>query len=175
MTGLLGPGRFRSPPPRFPQDAALERRRADRRSQFVRKHWYGLSGPRPGCRSKRHWRRGVAAGPLVTARYGAALLWLATLSILAQGLYNIEVSRYPSTPASPSSPGSSGLCPDRSSAPGLPGPRFRDGLSYLAATAATPVMILLLGGEMPDPDSVPLHWWMHKFTATAYWLPASFR
>ena len=27
-------------------------------------------------------------------------------------------------------------------------------------------MILLLGGRMPDPESVPLHWWMHKLTAT---------
>ena len=39
----------------------------------------------------------VASGssdPLVTARYGGALMWLATISILAQGLYNIEISRY---------------------------------------------------------------------------------
>lgn len=57
-----------------------------------------------------------------------------------------------------------------------PGPRFwlavylvldfGSVFPYLAATAATPVMILLLGGRMPDPDSVPLHWWMHKLTAT---------
>ena len=33
-------------------------------------------------------------GPMVTAKYGGALLWLATLSILGQGLYNIEISRY---------------------------------------------------------------------------------
>src|SRR5262245_64923499 len=33
-------------------------------------------------------------GPLVTARYGGGLLWLATLSILGQVLYNIEISRY---------------------------------------------------------------------------------
>src|SRR5688500_8151275 len=33
-------------------------------------------------------------GPLVTARFGGALLWLATLSILGQVLYNIEISRY---------------------------------------------------------------------------------
>ena len=33
-------------------------------------------------------------GPSVTARYGPGLLWLATLSILGQVIYNIEVSRY---------------------------------------------------------------------------------
>ncbi len=34
------------------------------------------------------------AGPAVTAKYGAALLWVATVSILVQVLYNIEISRY---------------------------------------------------------------------------------
>src|SRR5262245_9392881 len=34
------------------------------------------------------------AGPLTTARYGGAVLWLATVSILAQVLYNLEISRY---------------------------------------------------------------------------------
>ena len=34
------------------------------------------------------------AGPAVTAKYGAALLWVATVSILIQVLYNIEISRY---------------------------------------------------------------------------------
>lgn len=34
------------------------------------------------------------AGPQVTARYGPSLLWVATISILFQVLYNIEVSRY---------------------------------------------------------------------------------
>ena len=34
------------------------------------------------------------AGPLTTARYGGAILWLATLSILAQVFYNLEISRY---------------------------------------------------------------------------------
>ncbi|MFO1092229.1 MAG: hypothetical protein U0992_02805 [Planctomycetaceae bacterium] len=33
-------------------------------------------------------------GPLNTARYGGAILWLATLSIIGQTLYNIEISRY---------------------------------------------------------------------------------
>lgn len=33
-------------------------------------------------------------GPAVTAKYGASLLWVGTISILVQVLYNIEISRY---------------------------------------------------------------------------------
>jgi hypothetical protein len=33
-------------------------------------------------------------GPAVTARYGGALLWVTTLSLLAQLVYNLEASRY---------------------------------------------------------------------------------
>ena len=33
-------------------------------------------------------------GPTVAARYGGALLWVATLSILCQFFYNVEASRY---------------------------------------------------------------------------------
>ena len=34
------------------------------------------------------------AGPLTTARYGGAILWLATVSILVQVIYNLEICRY---------------------------------------------------------------------------------
>ena len=34
------------------------------------------------------------AGPLTTARYGGAILWLATISILVQVFYNLEICRY---------------------------------------------------------------------------------
>ena len=34
------------------------------------------------------------AGPAVTAKYGGALLWVATVSIFFQVIYNIEISRY---------------------------------------------------------------------------------
>ena len=135
--------------------------------RFVRKHWYAFLGPGlvagAGAIGGGEW----LLGPLVTARYGGALLWLATLSILAQGLYNIEISRYTLYTGEPIFTGKFRTAP---------GPRFwlavylildfGSVFPYLAATAATPVMILLLGGQMPDPDSVPLHWWMHKLTAT---------
>ena len=135
--------------------------------RFVRKHWYAFLGPGlvagAGAIGGGEW----LLGPLVTARYGGALLWLATLSILAQGLYNIEISRYTLYTGEPIFTGKFRTAP---------GPRFwlavylildfGSVFPYLAATAATPVMILLLGGRMPDPDAVPLHWWMHKLTAT---------
>ena len=135
--------------------------------KFDRKHWYAFLGPGlvagAGAIGGGEW----LLGPLVTARYGGALLWFATLSILAQGLYNIEVSRYTLYTGEPVFTGKFRT---------LPGPQFwlmvylildfGTVFPYLAATAATPVMILLLGGQMPDPDSISLHWWMHKFTAT---------
>src|SRR5687768_18344238 len=34
------------------------------------------------------------AGPLTTARYGGAILWLSTVSILCQVVYNLEINRY---------------------------------------------------------------------------------
>ena len=35
-----------------------------------------------------------SSGPAVTAKYGAALLWVATISIIFQAVYNVEISRY---------------------------------------------------------------------------------
>jgi Mn2+/Fe2+ NRAMP family transporter len=34
------------------------------------------------------------AGPAVTAKYGPSLLWIATVSIFFQVIYNVEISRY---------------------------------------------------------------------------------
>src|SRR5688572_3453636 len=78
-------------------------------------------------------------GPLVTARYGGALLWLATLSILGQVLYNIEISRYTLYTGEPIF---TGKCRT------FPGPMFWVVIylcldfgtifPYLAASAATP-------------------------------------
>ena len=33
-------------------------------------------------------------GPTNTAKYGAAIFWLATISILCQSIYNVEICRY---------------------------------------------------------------------------------
>ena len=89
-------------------------------------------------------------GPLTTARYGGAILWLATLSILAQVLYNLEISRYTLYCGEPIFTGKFRL---------LPGPMFwlvlylfldfGSVFPYLVANAATPLAAVILG-EIPD-------------------------
>ena len=96
-------------------------------------------------------------GPIVTAKYGGGLLWLATLSILAQVLYNIEISRYTLYTGEPIFTGKFRT---------LPGPMFWVCLylvldfgsvfPYLAASAATPVAAIILG-KIPTPDTDPWH------------------
>ena len=93
-------------------------------------------------------------GPLVTAKYGASLFWLATLSILGQVVYNMEISRYTLYCGEPIFTGKF-----RS----LPGPLFwmfiylildfGSILPYLAASAATPVAMIYLNmhGETLNP------------------------
>jgi hypothetical protein len=83
-------------------------------------------------------------GPLVTAKYGGALLWLATLSILAQTLYNIEISRYTLYSGEPIFTGKFRV---------PPGPMlwvffylifdFGSVLPYLASNAATPLFAMI--------------------------------
>ena len=112
-------------------------------------------------------------GPVVTAKYGGALMWLATLSILAQGLYNVEISRYTLYTGEPIFTGKFRT---------LPGPwfwlvlylflDFGSIFPYLAANAATPVVVVLLGGELPDPDHVSRHWWMVKIISSMIFLLA---
>src|SRR5262245_11548790 len=83
-------------------------------------------------------------GPLVTARYGGGLLWLASVSILGQVLYNIEISRYTLYTGEPIFTGKFRT---------LPGPMFWVAVyllldfgsvfPYLAAAAATPLAMML--------------------------------
>ncbi len=83
-------------------------------------------------------------GPLTTARFGGGLLWLSTLSILGQVLYNIEISRYTLYSGEPIFTGKFRT---------LPGPMFWVTLylmldfgaifPYLAASAATPLAMLM--------------------------------
>src|SRR5687767_7292661 len=91
-------------------------------------------------------------GPLVTARFGGSLLWLATLSILGQVIYNIEISRYTLYCGEPIFTGKFRL---------LPGPvfwlvvylflDFGSVFPYLVANAATPLAAVILG-EIPQVD-----------------------
>jgi Mn2+/Fe2+ NRAMP family transporter len=93
-------------------------------------------------------------GPQVTARYGGGMLWLATLSILGQVLYNIEISRYTLYTGEPIFTGKFRT---------LPGPMFWACLylaldfgsvfPYLASSAATPLVTAFLPrGEIPTPE-----------------------
>jgi Mn2+/Fe2+ NRAMP family transporter len=94
------------------------------------------------------------AGPLTTARYGGAILWLATLSILAQVIYNLEICRYTLYCGEPIFTGKFRV---------LPGPLFwlvvyvfldfGSVFPYLVANAATPLGAVILG-EIPDVTKV---------------------
>lgn len=93
------------------------------------------------------------AGPAVTARYGAAMLWLATISILGQVVYNFEISRYTLYSGEPIFTGKFRT---------LPGPKFwliaylfldfGSVFPYAAAGAATPLVSAILG-RLPDAKS----------------------
>ena len=110
-------------------------------------------------------------GPTVTARYGGAMLWLATLSIGFQALYNIEISRYTLYCGEPIFSGKFRT---------LPGPAFWICLyllfdfstifPYLAASAATPIQVILLGGRLPNPANDFGDWMLAKVTSTVIFL-----
>ncbi len=101
------------------------------------------------------------AGPLVTARYGGALLWLATISILSQVVYNLEISRYTLYSGEPIFTGKFRV---------PPGPLvwvwlyllvdLGSFLPYLASSAATPLAMVILN-DVPDLDD-PSHRLMLK-------------
>jgi hypothetical protein len=92
------------------------------------------------------------AGPLTTAKYGGAILWLSTLSILAQVVYNLEISRYTLYCGEPIFTGKFRL---------LPGPFFWLAIyllldfgslfPYLASSAATPLAAIIVG-EIAQPE-----------------------
>lgn len=89
-------------------------------------------------------------GPLVTARYGGALLWLATLSVIFQVIYNVEISRYTLYSGEPIFTGKFRIAPH---------PMFwvvlylildaGSILPYLAANAAIP-LCAIIKGSIPD-------------------------
>ncbi len=141
---------------------------------FTSRNWFALLGPGLVMGAAAIGGGEWLVGPLVTAKYGGALMWLATLSILAQGLYNTEISRYTLYTGEPIFTGKFRT---------LPGPLFWLGVyicldfgaifPYLAANAATPVAVLFLGGELPDPDNVASHWWLVKWISVGIFLAAT--
>ena len=111
-------------------------------------------------------------GPINTARYGGAVLWLATLSILGQTLYNIEISRYTLYTGEPIFTGKFRT---------LPGPRFWLPIylvldmgvffPYLAASAAIPLFVAIYG-RLPDAEAIPKDAVLLKVYACAIFLAA---
>src|SRR5262245_27426200 len=110
------------------------------------------------------------AGPAVTAKYGGALLWVATVSIFFQVIYNIEISRYALYTGEPIFTGKFRIPPH---------PMFwlvvyllldwGSIAPYLVTNAAVPVEAIILG-DLPQHDAIPWHWWMHKWMCTGLWL-----
>ncbi len=119
---------------------------------FTRKNWVAMLGPGLLAGGAAIGGGEWLMGPIVTARFGGNLLWLATLSILGQVIYNIEISRYTLYTGEPIFTGKFRT---------LPGPHFwvvvyllldfGSVFPYLAANAATPLAAVILG-RIPDPD-----------------------
>ncbi len=84
-------------------------------------------------------------GPMNTAKYGAAIFWLATISILCQAVYNVEICRYTLYTGEPIFTGKFRI---------PPGPwfwvilylilDFGSFLPYLASNAAIPLCTMIL-------------------------------
>jgi hypothetical protein len=119
---------------------------------FTSKNWAAMLGPGLLAGGAAIGGGEWLMGPIVTARFGGNLLWLATLSILGQVIYNIEISRYTLYTGEPIFTGKFRT---------LPGPHFwvivyllldfGSVFPYLAANAATPLAAVILG-EIPNPD-----------------------
>jgi hypothetical protein len=120
--------------------------------RFTWRHWPLLLGPGLVMGASAIGGGEWLTGPVNTARYGGALMWLCTLSILSQTLYNIEISRYALYSGEPIFTGKFRT---------LPGPMFwvlvylvldmGSFLPYLASNAAIP-LAAMLKQEMPNPQ-----------------------
>jgi hypothetical protein len=110
------------------------------------------------------------AGPAVTAKYGGALLWVGTISILFQVIYNIEISRYTLYTGEPIFTGKFRLPPH---------PMFwlvvyllldwGSIAPYLITNAAVPVEAIWLQ-RLPNHEANASDWWMHKWLCTGMFL-----
>ncbi|MDA1053531.1 MAG: Nramp family divalent metal transporter [Planctomycetota bacterium] len=130
---------------------------------FTWKNWFAMLGPGLIMGGSAIGGGEWLVGPKVTAVYGGALLWLATLSVLGQVIYNIEISRYTLYSGEPIFTGKFRT---------LPGPHFwllayllfdfGSVFPYLAANAATPVATLIKGGVIPQPETVASDFWLMK-------------
>ncbi len=149
--------------------------------RFTSRNWFALLGPGLIMGGSAIGGGEWLLGPKVTGVYGGGLLWLATLSILGQVIYNIEISRYTLYTGEPIFTGKFRM---------MPGPRFwviayllfdfGSIFPYLAANAATPVATLIKGGAVPAPDKLAFYdflshngdWYLMKGLAYVIFLGA---
>ena len=141
--------------------------------RFTWKNWFAMLGPGLVLGGASIGGGEWLLGPKVTALYGGALLWLTTLSVLAQVIYNIEISRYTLYTGEPIFTGKFRT---------LPGPKFwvlaylfldlGSIFPYLAANAATPVATLLKGGVVPNPAANSGDFWLMKILGYVIFLLA---
>ena len=109
-------------------------------------------------------------GPRNTAMYGPAIFWLATLSILAQAIYNVEICRYTLYTGEPIFTGKFRIAP---------GPwfwvflylllDFGSFLPYLASSAAGPLGAMMVGRQLNTKQDalLAIDWsWLHMTDAT---------
>lgn len=109
------------------------------------------------------------SGPALTAKYGGALLWVATVSILFQVVYNIEISRYALYTGEPIFTGKFRLPPH---------PMFwlvvyllldwGSIFPYLVTNGAVPLEAMILQ-RLPDSEHIAGDWWFHKGVCTGLW------
>ena len=156
-------GNFEAPHPGAKNMPRWETGKLIETPTFTWKNWFALLGPGLLMGGAAIGGGEWLVGPKVTAVYGGALLWLATLSVLGQVIYNIEISRYTLYSGEPIFTGKFRT---------LPGPHFwllayllfdfGSVFPYLAANAATPVATLIKGGVVPQPEEIASDFWLMK-------------
>lgn len=138
---------------------------------FRLKNWAAMIGPGLVMGAAAIGGGEWLTGPMVTARFGGALLWLATLSIIGQVFYNMEICRYTLYTGEPIFTGKFRT---------LPGPHFwvfvylildfGSFFPYLAASAAAPLATIMIG-EVPNAASGQgFYIFGHYFDISHKWL-----
>ncbi len=120
------------------------------------RHWTALIGPGVLMVGSNIGGGEWLFGPIVTARYGGQLMWLATLSIAFQIFYNLSVMRYTLATGEPVFVGFFRT---------RPGPSFWAAFylmidlggiwPYMASNAAVPLAAVFLG-RLPGPEDASL-------------------
>jgi hypothetical protein len=141
--------------------------------KFTIKKWAGMLGPGLILGGAAIGGGEWLVGPEVTAKYGGALLWLATLSIIGQVLYNLEISRYTLYCGEPIFTGKFRSSPGKNFwTPVYMALDLGSIFPYLALTAAIP-LFAALAGIVPDPeDHTKMQTFMGIELSHYFWLRA---